>query len=242
MINKEIILEDSLLNQISVGNLEIGDRLPSERQMAANFNVSRNTLRSALRRLEVKGVLSSRRGSGYYLSATHPQPGLYSNEDDTFERIMARLEAAYLFLPGVISIAADQISEEQLVELEHCTVSLSRAIFDQDISGFKQQARIFFQIIAVSTNNPIINEMLSAFCASSSLMFPDFFSFEEAQQKKLFGDYVHIFNALKKRDKDASVLCVKKKIVNTCCALSEAKRIPLPPSMLAAKQALTRKE
>jgi DNA-binding FadR family transcriptional regulator len=237
-MTKESILESRLLDQISSADLSVGDRLPSERQMAVNFNVSRNTLRSALRRLEAKGMISSRRGSGYYLAATHPQAAHYATPDDSFEKIMARLEAAYLFLPGVISIAVDQISDQQLQELEHCTVALSRAIFDQNISEFKKQARIFFEIIASSTNNPVIIEMLSAFCASSSLMFPDFFSFEDVQQKKLFGDYVHIFNALKNRDKEESALCVKKKVINTCCALSELKGIPLPKSILSAQNLL----
>lgn len=237
-MTKEALLENSLLNHIASDNLLVGDRLPSERQMATDFNVSRNTLRSALRRLEAKGIISSRRGSGYYLAALHSQSCHYPAADDSFERIMARLEAAYLFLPGVISIAVDQITEEQLLKLEHCTVALSRSIFDQDITEFKQQARIFFEIIASSTNNPIIIEMLSAFCASSSLMFPDFFSFAEEQQKKLFGDYVHIFNALKKRDKEKSMLCVMKKVVNTCCALSELKVIPLSPTISSARKTL----
>lgn len=237
-MTKEALLENCLLNQIASDNLLAGDRLPSERQMATNYNVSRNTLRSALRRLEAKGIISSRRGSGYYLATTDPQTCLYSAPDDSFERIMARLEAAYLFLPGVISIAVDQITDEQLLKLENCTIALSRSIFDQDITEFKQQARVFFEIIASSTNNPIIIEMLSAFCASSSLMFPGFFSFEEKQQKKLFGDYVHIFNALKKRDREESMLCVRKKVVNTCCALSELKGIPIPPTISNAKKTL----
>ncbi len=241
-MTKEALLEHDLLNKISADNLLVGDRLPSERQMAANFNVSRNTLRSALRRLEVKGVISSRRGSGYYLEATHPQPGHYASDEDSYERIMARLEAAYLFLPGVISIAVDQITDDQLDKLERCTIALSRAIFDANISAFKTQARIFFQIIASSTNNPIISEMVSAFCASSSLMFPDFFSFEENQQNKLFGDYVLIFNALKSRNKEESMLSVMKKVINTCQALAELEGIPLPASIKAARGQLEQGE
>ncbi len=237
-MTKEAFLETSLLDKIAADKLLIGDRLPSERQMAADFNVSRNTLRSALRRLEAKGVISSRRGSGYYLTATRPRAELYTSHEESYERIMARLEAAYLFLPGVISIAVDQITDDQLFELEHCTIDLSRTIFDKNIIEFKKLARSFFQIIARSTNNPIITEMVSAFCASSSLMFPDFFAFRDAQQKKLFGDYVLIFNALKRRDKEESMLTVTEKIINTCCALSELKGIPLPPTIANAKRNL----
>ena len=199
--NKEEWLENLLLKKIQANTWAIGDRLPTERTLAAELKVSRNTLRVALRRIESKGLIISKRGSGYYLQSTQlmNNSGHHANEE-SYERIMSRFEAAYLFLPGVISIAAVNISDSALAELEGCTVNLSRAIFSHDIGQFKEQARYFFQIIAASTENQIIEEVVSSFCASSSLMFPGFFSFEETQQKKLFADYVLIFNAIKNKN------------------------------------------
>ena len=237
--SKEEWLENLLLRRISAGFWTVGERLPAERKLAAELTVSRNTLRGALRRLETRGLIEARQGSGYYLQSTclmtssNVAPG-----EESYERIMARLEAAYLFLPGVVSIAAVKISTEKLAELEECTVNLSKAVFSKDISQFKEQARIFFKIIATGTENQIIDEMVSSFCASSSLMFPGFSSFEEAQQKKLFADYVLIFNALKRRDIAESVRCVKKKVINTCVAFSELKNVALPSSIEQARQEL----
>ncbi len=231
--SKEEQLERLLLEKIAVGTWTVGDRLPPERTLAADFNISRNTLRGALRRLEVKGLIISRQGSGYYLKATCPLNCPTPEADESYERIMARLEAAYLFLPGVVSIAAVNMSTAHLTTLERCTVDLSRAIFRGDISEFKKQARCFFQVIAASTGNPVIEEVVTSFCASSSLMFPGFFSFDEAQQKKLFADYVLIFNALKKRDVTDAVASVKNKVINTCTAFSELKGVRMPRSLEA---------
>lgn len=235
--NKEDWLADLLLRKIQKNTWEIGDRLPTERVLSAECKVSRNTLRGALRRIESKGLIVSKRGSGYYLKSTHmvnnAEP--YTDEE-SYERIMARFEAAYLFLPGVVSIAAVNISSAALAELEGCTVNLSRAIFNHDISQFKEQARFFFQIIAASTENQIIEEVVTSFCASSSLMFPGFFSFEEPQQKKLFADYVLIFNAIKNRNIQDSVDATKKKIINTCVAFSNLKSIPIPATVEAARK------
>lgn len=49
---------------IMQGRLRPGDRLPSERELAETFAVSRASVREALRALEVFGVLVARRGTG----------------------------------------------------------------------------------------------------------------------------------------------------------------------------------
>lgn len=53
-----------ILEQIRSGQLETGDRLPPERELAAHIGVGRSAVREALRSLEVAGVLSVRRGTG----------------------------------------------------------------------------------------------------------------------------------------------------------------------------------
>src|SRR3546814_7680036 len=53
-----------ILEQIRRGQLETGDRLPPERELAAHIGVGRSAVREALRSLEVAGVVSVRRGTG----------------------------------------------------------------------------------------------------------------------------------------------------------------------------------
>lgn len=65
-------------NAIHEGRLTVGDRLPPERELAEIFQVSRASVREALRVLEAFGVLSARRGtgadSGSILSAQNESP------------------------------------------------------------------------------------------------------------------------------------------------------------------------
>ena len=53
---------------INTKNLELGDKLPSERVMSEKFDVKRNHIREAIRKLEFYGVLKSISQSGTFLA------------------------------------------------------------------------------------------------------------------------------------------------------------------------------
>ena len=54
---------DQIRGQLTSGALQPGDRLPPERELAEQFSLSRNTVREALRSLEMAGVLEFRKGA-----------------------------------------------------------------------------------------------------------------------------------------------------------------------------------
>ncbi|MCU7558353.1 GntR family transcriptional regulator [Macrococcus capreoli] len=53
---------------IKTKNLTAGDKLPSERYLSDNLNISRSSVREALRALEMLGVIETRRGEGTYIT------------------------------------------------------------------------------------------------------------------------------------------------------------------------------
>lgn len=59
----EVVL-NAIEEKLRSGELSIGDRLPSERAMAAEFNLSRASVRDAIRILDVLGLIRSSTGSG----------------------------------------------------------------------------------------------------------------------------------------------------------------------------------
>jgi len=67
---------ERLLQGIRLGVVVPGDRLPSERELAAMFNVSRVTLREAIRALQQAGYVRSRRGryGGTFVAPVLPRP------------------------------------------------------------------------------------------------------------------------------------------------------------------------
>src|SRR5882672_6430946 len=70
---EEVALQ--IREQLSKGALKPGDRLPSERELAEQFGLSRNTVREALRSLEMSGILEFRKGAtgGAFVREAHSE-------------------------------------------------------------------------------------------------------------------------------------------------------------------------
>src|SRR5687767_11964606 len=60
---------DMMLATILSNRLQVGDRLPSERELGEQFGVSRTVVREAVRALVAKGVIEVRSGSGLRVAA-----------------------------------------------------------------------------------------------------------------------------------------------------------------------------
>lgn len=63
-----IQIHDKIKEDIEKGVWKIGDRLPSERELSIQFNVSRMTLRQAIQTLAEEGILERKIGSGTYVA------------------------------------------------------------------------------------------------------------------------------------------------------------------------------
>ncbi len=62
------VILDSLEQMILEGSLKPGQRLPPERALAVQFEVSRPSVREAIQKLEAKGLVVRRQGGGNYVS------------------------------------------------------------------------------------------------------------------------------------------------------------------------------
>ena len=58
---------EAIQDQISAGVWKVGDKLPSESDLAAKFGVNRLTVRMALQKLNALGIVETRTGSGTFV-------------------------------------------------------------------------------------------------------------------------------------------------------------------------------
>ncbi|RPI96896.1 MAG: FadR family transcriptional regulator, partial [Spirochaetales bacterium] len=64
-LHEEIVSQ--MIGRIVAGRFRPGERLSAEREIAANLHVNRATLREALKKLEVMGLVEIRHGDGIYV-------------------------------------------------------------------------------------------------------------------------------------------------------------------------------
>lgn len=106
---------DSIMASIQSGDFKPGARLPSERDLAASFKVSRPTIREAMIALEIRGLVEARHGSGIYITE-HPPAQI--GADDLDIGAFELTEARRLFEGEAAALAATSITDEQLAEIE----------------------------------------------------------------------------------------------------------------------------
>jgi GntR family transcriptional regulator, hexuronate regulon transcriptional repressor len=106
---------DTIMASIRSGDYKPGARLPSERDLAASFKVSRPTIREAMIALEIRGLVEARHGSGIYVTA-HPPAQI--GADDLDIGAFELTEARRLFEGEAAALAASIITEQQLEEME----------------------------------------------------------------------------------------------------------------------------
>src|SRR5690348_16934468 len=105
---------------IAEGALAPGARLPAERELASNLNVSRGSLRQVLKMLEIMGVVSQRVGDGTYMNAAAPSILSESMEflilldGISFEELM---DARLIVEPELAARAAERATPESLAQL-----------------------------------------------------------------------------------------------------------------------------
>jgi len=160
-------IELQIRTMIADGILTPGDRLPSERELAAQFKVSRNTLREAIRSLEYAGIVQMRKGAtgGAYIMKGNSGAivgglrVLYHLGAITPQHLT---EARIWFSEIIVRVACERATEHDLQMLEENIEAMSdahnRAAFDER----QKLNREFHLILARITRNPIIISMMDA--------------------------------------------------------------------------------
>src|SRR5262249_43460553 len=138
-----------LLDLVRTRNLKPGDHLPPERELAVLMQVSRPSLREALRGLQILGVLKARQGGGIYVSSLGaadllaPFQMLISLNE---ENVNALYEARRLTEGSLGRIVAEKITSGDIARLK-TLLSAQRGVLGDPLA-FRESDTEFHRVIA----------------------------------------------------------------------------------------------
>jgi GntR family transcriptional regulator, transcriptional repressor for pyruvate dehydrogenase complex len=149
---------DQIKNMIADGTLKRGDKLPSERDLVAQLQVSRTSIREALRSLEIIGLVECKQGEGNFIKESFTE-GLFEPLSVMFMLQESRMEEV-LGLRRIIEVetavlAAKRINAEELNYLNNL-ISKLRETEDEKVAA-QIDKQFHYEIAKASGNFLILN-------------------------------------------------------------------------------------
>lgn len=153
---------DGLLDGIIAGRLTAGEPLPPEGDLAAQFGVSRLTMREGVKLLQAQGVIVQVPGSRHRIAPTEEWTGLeavvrHARSAGARERSsLEMLEMRVMFETGAAELAATRRTDADLAELETLVGRMQHAHAATDVAAFVDADLAFHDVIFRAADNRIL--------------------------------------------------------------------------------------
>jgi GntR family transcriptional repressor for pyruvate dehydrogenase complex len=192
--------------------MKVGDMLPPERELAATFGVSRSSIRDAIRRLELVGMVEPRQGTGTVvreLSVDALVSPLTKVLLQKRKLVVELLDVRKMLEPPLAARAATHASTGDIAEMEDI---LRR----QDEKQRRGEAAIeedseFHYTIAMASDNSVVLKILDVLMDLLRETRERSFQVEGRPQKSLAG-HRRILSAIKRHDAVAAELAMRRHI------------------------------
>lgn len=162
-IKRENISEqvyEQLKHQLLIGEWKPGEKIPSENELSAAFGVSRVTVRHALQKLTVLGLIETRLGEGSFVKEVNPGvymkamvPLVYLGKDAVNEV----MEFRSIIEVGTAEIAAKKMTYKEVRKLENNLIKMEEN--RNDLVKYVDYDLAFHSEIAAVTGNSLIIQM-----------------------------------------------------------------------------------
>jgi len=150
--------------RIVAGDLKVGDQLPSEKELAEQFAVSRTAVREAIKALREKRLVEIRPGRGTFITNDAPEAMRHSlgllMKYGTLNGFSHLVEVREILEPEIAALAATRITEEQIAAMQDAIAVMDTALDHVDV--FVEADLDFHLAMAEATQNPIIPVLMDS--------------------------------------------------------------------------------
>lgn len=207
----ESVIEE-IKQMIANGTLKRGDKLPSERELVQELQVSRTSIREALRALEIMGLVECRQGDGNFIRE--------SFENSLFEPLSVMfmlqrsspldiLEVRNAIEVQTVELAAKRVTDEALMEIRELVDLLKQE--DDEHKNSKIDKEFHYKIAEASGNFLLLNvlkavsDLMDSFISEARILIMQ----EEENREVLKIQHENIYEALSEHNEEKAVKAMK---------------------------------
>ena len=188
-------------------SLSTGDKLPSERMLSAQYGVSRNVLREALRSLSEKGLLEIKPGKGIYVAnlenekvVSRLETMLLKNQGSYRNSFIDIVEARTMLELDVFELAAEKATDDDIRLINDACQKMEQC--NGDVDRFNQFDLQFHLRLAEATHNSIFPVLVNTLFEMTGKQMFMYIRLNPDKMLDVQHEHMEILEAIKSRDKD----------------------------------------
>lgn len=193
---------DRIGELIITNDIQRGEKLPNEFELAESLNVGRGTIREAVKILVSRNILEIRRGKGTFVAQ---EPGVADDPyglrfyDDKEKLMRDLIQIRFMLEPQIAELAALNASEENIEEMQRLNQEIMKLIRNGE--RYIEKDIELHSCWAKSTQNEIIPHLLPAIHRAIALFFETTDKNEWLASTRA---HVKIIEAIERHDQDAA--------------------------------------
>jgi GntR family transcriptional repressor for pyruvate dehydrogenase complex len=194
---------EQFVNMLKEDEIKVGQKLPSERDLAERFRVSRPSVREALRAMEMIGLIEIRPGDGVFVTEINIAPFMNAisplmMKRDNFE--LELLELRHMFEVRAVELASRNINDKKVKLLSESIDKMEKALESGNLEVGAEGDIEFHEAIFSITDNYVLEK--AAECVITileiSVKFARSLMLEHKENSiKLLQQHKKIFNAIR---------------------------------------------
>ncbi|MFZ7103825.1 MAG: FadR/GntR family transcriptional regulator [Peptococcaceae bacterium] len=205
---------EKIIEMIKIKEITEGEKLPTEKELAAMFGVSRMAIREALSALQSSGVVEVKHGSGTYLKDVNDEVlikpitrDLISQKDNLLELLELRRGLD----TEAVSLAAYRALNEHIVRLEDEFESTKKAVYEGKMA-VDEDFNFHFTIAQATQNQTFIK----VYNTIANSYYEGFRSIHEILQQRLgpriviINEHEEILKYIKEREPELARVAMRK--------------------------------
>lgn len=201
---------DQITESILTGRMRPGDQLPTETELAEQFNVSRTVVREAIKALSVQGLVQVTQGRGTFITqppiekVINSLQLLLTLDNHSFDDLMF---ARHLYEEPIARLAAQNATPDNLKVLKKCNDGMREAIGNaEQYMGFDVK---FHSELALATKNTVLAVLIQPLFMMIQASRPIIATVPGKSERSL-ACHEKIYDAIAAHDPDAAVVAMRE--------------------------------